>query len=116
LKTACLKGRGFRPYLQTIILLLLLAFVVSGCGQVSGESNFTLAGGEHVPGPLLLLSNNAILEKDSRVDGPVVMLCCNLIVNGEIGGDILLVSGNIRIDDHASVDGDVHVISGNVAR
>ena len=99
-----------------VVLLLLLAFGVSGCGQVSGETNFTLAGGEHVSGPLLLFSNNALLERDSRVDGPVLMLCCNLIVDGEIGGDILLVSGNIRIDSHASVEGDVNVISGNVAR
>jgi hypothetical protein len=98
------------------VLLLLLAFAVSGCGQVTGEPDFTLASGEHVPGPLLLLSNNATLKQDSQVDGPVVMLCCNLIVDGEVGGGILLVSGNIRIDEHASVAGDVQVISGNVAR
>ena len=99
-----------------VVLLLLLVFTASGCGQVSGESHFTLAGGEHVPGPLLLFSNNARLEKNSRVDGPVVMLCCNLIVDGEVGGDILLVSGNIRLDANASVDGDIHVLSGNLAR
>ena len=98
------------------VFTLLLVFAASGCGQVAGASNFTLAGGEIVSGPLLLFSNNAILERDSRVDGPVVMLCCNLIVDGQVGGNILLVSGNIRIDANASVAGNVNVISGNVAR
>jgi len=97
-------------------LLLLLAFSTTACGQVSRESNFTLANGEIVNGPLIVLSNNAILEKESRVAGPVVMLCCNLIVDGVVTGDILLVTGNIRIDPHASVHGDVKVISGNVSR
>jgi len=100
----------------TLIFLLLLVIATSGCAQISGAPNFTLAGGETVSGPLVLFSNNAILEKDSQVAGPVFMLCCNLIVDGEVGGDILLVSGNIRLDSNASVDGDVHVISGNVAR
>lgn len=99
-----------------ITLLLLLVFVTSGCGRVSGESNFTLAGGETISGPLILFSNNATLEKGSRVEGPVIMLCCNLIVDGEVTGDILLLSGNIRIDAHASLDGGVSVISGNLAR
>jgi hypothetical protein len=99
-----------------LILLLLLVVAVSGCAQVSGESNFTLRGGETVSGPLLLFSNNAILEQLSRVDGPVLMLCCNMIVDRNVRGKTLLVSGNIRIDEHASVDGEIHVISGNVAR
>ncbi len=99
-----------------ILFLLLLALAVSGCGQMSGESNFTLAGGETVSGPLILFSNNATLEKDSHVEGPVIMLCCNLIVDGAVTGDIFLVSGNIRIDSNASVDGAVSVVSGNVSR
>lgn len=99
-----------------LIFLFLLVLATSGCGQISGASNFTLAGGETVSGPLVLFSNNAILEKDSRVKGPVFMLCCNLIVDGYVAGSILLVSGNIRVDANASVEGDVNVISGNVAR
>ncbi len=99
-----------------ITSLLLLAFAVTGCGQMSRESNFTLAGGETVSGPLILFSNNATLEKDSRVDGPVFMVCCNLIVDGKVSGDILLISGNLRIDEHARVDGNINAVSGNVAR
>jgi hypothetical protein len=102
--------------LRYAVVLILLLLMTSGCGQVSGAKDFTLAGGETVPGPLFLFSNNATLEGGSKVAGPVLMLCCNLTVDGEVGGNILRVSGNLRIGSAARIDGNVQVMSGNVAR
>jgi hypothetical protein len=97
------------------LLAFLLIFLTSGCGQIAGYSNFTLARGESTSGNLLVLSQNALLEQGSFVNGSVIMLCCNLTVDGEVSGDIFLLTGNVKIDMHADVNGDVKIGSGNLS-
>ena len=99
-----------------IFFLLALLLAVSGCGQITGDSNYSLDEGERVVGPLVLFSNNAVLEKDSFVDGSVIMVCCNLKVEGSVSGDVLLLTGNLWVSPIGDVDGDVKVISGNLTR
>ena len=67
-----------------ILLTIILAIVLSGCGQIASDSNFTLVEGEAVAGNLIVLSQNVILTEGSSVDGSVIMLCCNLKLNKDM--------------------------------
>jgi len=84
--------------------------------KIVSDRNNTLGEGNTISGTLFLLSNNAILEKDTTVEGSVIMICCNLTVGGDLNGDIFLLTGNLKIDVYADVSGDVNVMSGNVSR
>ena len=97
-------------------LILLIIFMMTGCGQIAGDPNFTLEDGETISGPLFVLSTNATLEPRSSVHGPVIMLCCNLIVAGSVRGEVFLMSGNIMLGPHADVRGGARVMSGNISR
>ena len=99
-----------------LILAILVLLTTSGCGKIVGDGNYTLGEGSTIHGTLFLLSNNAILEKDTTVDGSVVMICCNLTVDGDVKGDIILLTGNLKIDGYADVGGDIRVMSGNISR
>lgn len=99
-----------------ILLTLILAVALSGCGRVDRDSNFTLAEGQSVDGTLFVFYQNAILEEDSFVDGSVVMLCCNLTVRGNVNGSVFLLTGNLDVKPSADVKGDVSVLSGNVSK
>lgn len=98
------------------LLMVLLAFFLSGCSKIVSASNFTLARGESIAGTLVILSQNATLAEGSFVDGSVIMLCCNLIVEGEVKGDVLLLTGNVKTNSPADVQGEVSVLSGNVSK
>ena len=99
-----------------LFLALLVIVLTTGRVRVANERNFTLAKGETVPGPLLIMAQNAGLEEGSSVDGSVIMLCCNLMVDGKINGSVFLMSGNLMVKSHAEVDGDVKVMSGNLSK
>jgi hypothetical protein len=99
-----------------ILLIVVLAIVLSGCGQIASDSNFTLTGGETVSGSLLILSQNAILAEGTSVDGSVVMLCCNLTVKGDVNGNVFLLTGNIDVQSSADVKGQVSILTGNVSK
>ncbi len=96
-----------------VLFGLLLMLIISGCGPVVTDNNWSLAKGETRTGTLVLSSTNAVIDSNSHVIGSVVMLCCNLIVNGEIDGNLLVVSGNVQLGSHARVNGNVSFITGN---
>lgn len=102
--------------LLKIVLTVVLATVLSGCGRIASDSNFTLAEDATIPGPLFILSQNAILEENSSVNGPVIMLCCNLTVKGEVNGDVFLLTGNLDVKSSANIKGEVSILSGNVSK
>ena len=99
-----------------LFLVLLIIVLTTGRVRVANERNFTLAKGETVPGPLLIMGQNADLLEGSSVDGSVIMLCCNLIVSGEVKGDIFLLTGNLKVENQADVNGDISVLTGNVSK
>ena len=97
-------------------LVLLIIVLTIGRIRIANERNFTLAKGENIYGPLLIMGQNAELQEGSSVEGPVIMLCCNLMVDGKVNGSVFLMSGNLMVKTHAEVDGDVKVMSGNLSR
>jgi len=99
-----------------ILLTIILAIVLSGCGQIASDSNFTLAEGEAVAGNLIILSQNAILTEGSSVDGSVVMLCCNLTLQGDVNGNVFLLTGNLDVRSSADVKGEVGIFTGNLSK
>jgi len=104
-----------RKFISRFLLVLLLIVITSGCGQISGDSNYTLGAGKTISGTLFILSQNAILEEESSVQGSVIMVCCNLTVKGNVNGNVVLVSGNVNIERPGNVNGDIEVIAGNIA-
>jgi hypothetical protein len=110
-----MKNLKYRVFIK-ILLVVLLMLVTSGCGRIANDHNFTLAQGKTIHGPLLIMSQNAILEEGSSVNGPVIMLCCNLTIGGSVDGTVFLMSGNLKIEPHAVVDGDIKVMSGNLSQ
>jgi hypothetical protein len=104
-----------RKSLIKTLLILILIFMTSACGQISKDASYILSENESVHGSLFIFSQNATLEEGSSVDGSVIMLCCNLKVEGDVTGDIYLLTGNVMINAYADVDGDVHMLTGNVS-
>lgn len=98
-----------------LLSAILLVIAISGCRQIAGDSNFTLAKDDAVSGTLLVFSQNVTLEEGSAVDGSVIRLCCNLIIDGKVNENVFLLTGNLRVDANADVSGDVRVFSGNLS-
>ena len=110
-----MKTRKQKLLVGSFMALLLIVLTI-GRVRISNERNFTLAKGEIISGPLLIMGQNAELEEGSSVEGPVIMLCCNLTVDGKVDGSVFLMSGNLMVESHAEVDGDVNVMSGNLSK
>lgn len=117
MSTQKIKGETLnRKSFLKIVLTVVLAMLLSGCAQIASDSNFTLSDGETVSGPLIILSQNAILAEDSYVDGSVVMLCCNLTIIGDVTGNVFLLTGNLDVKSSADVKGKVSILTGNVSK
>jgi len=110
-----MKTRKQKIWIGSFLVLLTIVLAI-GQVRISNERNFTLAKGETISGPLLIIGQNAELEEGSSVDGSVIMLCCNLMVDGKINGSVFLMSGNLMVKSHAEVDGDVKVMSSNLSK
>lgn len=110
-----MKTRKQKIWIGSFLVLLIIVLAI-GRVRISNERNFTLAKGETISGPLLIMGQNAELEEGSSVEGPVIMLCCNLIVDGNVDGSVFLMTGNLMLQPHADVDGDVKVLSGNLSK
>lgn len=110
-----MKTRKQKILVGSFLVLLIIVLTI-GRIRIANERNFTLAKGESVSGPLLIMGQNAELQEGSSVEGPVIMLCCNLTVDGKVNGSVFLMSGNLMVKTHAEVDGDVKVMSGNLSK
>lgn len=110
-----MKNRKRKPLLFVFLAIAILLVMIAQV-RVVNERNYTLGTGETISGPLLIMSQNAELQKGSLVKGPVFMLCCNLIVNGKVNGNVFLMSGNLRVDPFAEVEGNVSTMSGNLSK
>ena len=110
-----MKTRKQKILVGSFLVLLIIVLTI-GRIRIANERNFTLAKGESVSGPLLIMGQNAELQEGSSVEGPVIMLCCNLTVDGKVNGSVFLMSGNLMVKTHAEVDGDAKVMSGNLSR
>lgn len=102
----------------TLVLLILLAGLISGCGvaKVVTSGDYTLKSGETLSGDLVITSGQVTLEEGSRITGRVLVTSGNLNANGEIDGDIVMTSGDVYLGPKAIVHGDVRNTSGNVHR
>jgi hypothetical protein len=110
-----MKTRKRKLLIGSFLALLIIVLAV-GRVRISNERNFTLAKGETISGPLLIMGQNAELEEGSSVEGPVIMLCCNLFVDGNVDGSVFLMSGNLMVKSHADVGGSINVMSGNLSQ
>ena len=110
-----MKTRKQKIWIGSFLVLLIIVLSI-GRVRISNERNFTLAKGETISGPLLIIGQNAELEEGSYVEGTVIMLCCNLIVDGKVDGSVFLISGNLMVESHAEVSGGVNVMSGNLSQ
>ena len=101
---------------MTVLLLVLLAMLVSGCGSMSTSGNYTLESGQTLRGDFLTTEGVVTLKEGSRVTGNVIMTSGELRVesNAIIGGSVVMFSGEVFLEPGSVVRGDVIRTSGDI--
>jgi hypothetical protein len=100
----------------TILVILLLAVLASGCGDMSTSGNYTLESGRTLRGDFLTTEGVVTLREGSRVTGNVIMTSGELRVESDsiIGGSVVMFSGEIYLEPGSVVRGDVIRTSGDI--
>jgi predicted small secreted protein len=100
----------------TIIIVLLGAFLLTGCMSASFSGNYILKAGKTLHGNLFVTSGSVTLEENSRVTGTIMLTSGELHIgkNAQVGGDIVLTSGDLYLVDGAVIHGDVILSSSDI--
>ena len=121
----------------TILVLILFAVLISGCGEYATSGDYELGRDETVPGNLIVTAGQARLGEGSRVNGSVFVTSGSLRVlddaeikgsvistagdvtlgpNTLVRGSIFNTAGDVHMEQNAVVRGDVSTTAGNVTR
>ena len=114
------------PKTQSAFIVTLLGVLIlslSSCtpvgenlGAYSGtmilQGKHTYQAGKTLPGVLILIDGEAVLEPGARVEGAVFVMGGGLNLNGEVDGDVSVIGGQVEIGPQAHIQGDLRVGSG----
>src|SRR4030042_1715213 len=93
----------------TIIIVLLGAFLLTGCMAASFSGNYVLKAGKTLHGNLFVTSGSVTLEENSRVTGTILLTSGELHMgkDTQVGGDVVLTSGEVYMVEGAVIHGDL---------
>ena len=100
----------------TFTILLLGAFLLTGCMSTSFSGNYVVNSGQTLRGNLFVTEGLVTLEENSRVTGTIMMTSGDLRIgkNAQVGGNVALTSGSLSMADGAVVHGDVILASEDI--
>lgn len=81
-------------------------------GTLILQGKHTYQDGKTLPGVLILIDGEAVLEPGAQVDGAVYVLGGALNLNSEVGGDVSVIGGQVVIGPQTRLHGDLRVGSG----
>ncbi len=97
--------------LTVLVLIVTLGTVVFLFTSSRSERNDP--GGRAVRGNVALLGGDVRIEEDERVPGNLMIVGDDLILEGRIGGNLIVVGGDVELVAEAGVGGNVSVIGGD---
>ncbi len=97
--------------LTVLVLIVTLGTVVFLFTSSRSERNDP--GGRTVRGNVAVLGGDVRIEEDERIPGNLLIVGDDLILEGRIGGSLIVVGGDVELVSEAGVGGDISVIGGD---
>jgi hypothetical protein len=96
---------------QIILLItLLLAVMLSGCGSNGMYRLIFVTEGEHTiststSGELVIMGGAVTINENAALDGSAHLVSGTLTLEGAIRGDVSALGGTLKLGDHAAIEG-----------
>ena len=97
--------------LTVLVLIAILGTVVFLFPSSRPERNSS--AGRTVRGNVAVLGGDVWIEENERIPGNLLIVGDDLLLEGRIGGSLVVVGGNAELISDAAVGGDVSVIGGD---
>lgn len=106
-----------------LIMLLIAALLLAGCGEngIAGvtlvtEGDHAFGPGETLRGALVISGGATTIPASARVLGPIYLLDGRLDLDGAVRGDVTILGGALRLGPAAVIDGTLNVGGGALDR
>jgi len=107
--------------MKRVVLLMVVALLVAGCGErgsIGGllvlEGRHTIEAGTTLYGDLFVLDGRVDLRPGGRITGSAFVLGGEVVIGGAVDGDIAVMGGRLRLTDEATVAGGLRRGGGQV--